>query len=54
MTGILETFIKQRPLVEDSDGLSGTASSDEVGDVKVDDASVFIARFTNGWSNRYI
>ncbi|KRG12456.1 Gfo/Idh/MocA family protein [Lederbergia galactosidilytica] len=48
VTGILETFIKQRPLVEDSDGLSGTASSDEVGDVKVDDASVFIARFTNG------
>ncbi|MFS0614783.1 Gfo/Idh/MocA family protein [Lederbergia ruris] len=48
VTGILETFIKQRPLVEDSDGLSGKASSDKVGDVNVDDASVFIARFANG------
>ncbi|GIN56564.1 oxidoreductase [Lederbergia ruris] len=48
VTGILETFIKQRPLVEDSDGLSGKASRDKVGDVNVDDASVFIARFANG------
>ncbi len=48
VTGILETFIKQRPLVEDSDGLSGKASTDKVGDVNVDDASVFIARFANG------
>ncbi|GIN70123.1 oxidoreductase [Bacillus sp. J14TS2] len=48
VSGILETFIKQRPLVEDSDGLSGTASSEKVGDVNVDDASVFIARFVNG------
>ncbi|MCJ7839521.1 Gfo/Idh/MocA family oxidoreductase [Lederbergia sp. NSJ-179] len=48
VTGIMETFIKQRPIVEDSDGLSGTASSDKLGDVNVDDASVFIAKFENG------
>jgi predicted dehydrogenase len=46
--GIMETFIKQRPIVENSSGLSGTASSDKVGDVEVDDASVFLARFENG------
>ncbi|MDQ0972221.1 putative dehydrogenase [Neobacillus niacini] len=46
--GVMETFIKQRPIVENSSGLSGTASSDKVGDVEVDDASVFLARFENG------
>ncbi|WP_224752809.1 Gfo/Idh/MocA family protein [Metabacillus arenae] len=48
VNGILETFIKQRPIVEESSGLSGTASTEKMGDVDVDDASVFIARFENG------
>ncbi|RKL65791.1 dehydrogenase [Salipaludibacillus neizhouensis] len=48
VTGVLETFIKERPLVEDSSGLSGKASEDMTGEVKVDDASLFIARFENG------
>ncbi|WP_227522027.1 Gfo/Idh/MocA family protein [Bacillus solitudinis] len=48
VSGLLETFIKQRPIVENSSGLSGTASSDIKGPVEVDDASVFIARFENG------
>ncbi len=48
VNGILETFIKQRPIVEDSSGLSGKASSDQMGEVDVDDASVFMARFENG------
>jgi predicted dehydrogenase len=48
VNGIMETFIKQRPIVEESSGLSGTASTEKMGDVNVDDASVFIARFDNG------
>lgn len=48
VSGILETFIKERPIVEDSSGLSGKATSDKMGEVDVDDASVFIARFENG------
>src|SRR5690606_42100757 len=48
VTGILETFIKERPIVESSSGLSGSASTDKFGKVEVDDASVFIARFENG------
>lgn len=48
VNGIMETFIKQRPIVEDSSGLSGKATSDKMGDVDVDDASVFIARFESG------
>ncbi|KKI90612.1 dehydrogenase [Bacillus sp. SA1-12] len=48
VNGILETFIKQRPIVEESSGLSGKASAEKMGAVDVDDASVFIARFENG------
>lgn len=50
VSGILETFIKERPIVESSSGLSGNASSDSdtYGKVDVDDASVFLARFQNG------
>ncbi|PFT49783.1 Gfo/Idh/MocA family protein [Priestia megaterium] len=48
VNGIMETFIKERPIVEASSGLSGKATSHMVGRVDVDDASVFIARFENG------
>lgn len=48
VSGIMETFIKERPIVEDSSGLSGKGSSEQKGPVEVDDASVFLARFVNG------
>jgi predicted dehydrogenase len=51
VTGIMETFIKQRPIMEGSSGLSGTAVNNQNvknGNVDVDDASVFLARFENG------
>ncbi|WP_090236765.1 Gfo/Idh/MocA family protein [Fictibacillus solisalsi] len=48
VSGMLETFIKERPIVEDSSGLSGTGASEQKGPVDVDDASVFLARFENG------
>ncbi|MFD2215632.1 Gfo/Idh/MocA family protein [Metabacillus endolithicus] len=48
VSGLMETFIKERPVVESSSGLSGKASSNKLEEVKVDDASVFIAKFENG------
>lgn len=48
VSGLMETFIKERPLVEGSSGLSGSASSSKTGPVHVDDASLFLARFENG------
>ena len=51
VSGQLETFVKERPVATDADsslgGLSGSAGS-ERGPVTVDDAAVFIARFTGG------
>ena len=47
VSGQLETFVKERPLASSHSGLSGTASS-ERGAVTVDDAAVFLARFTGG------
>ncbi len=47
VSGQLETFVKERPLAASHSGLSGTAST-ERGAVTVDDAAVFIARFTGG------
>jgi predicted dehydrogenase len=47
VSGQLETFVKERPLAASSAGLSGTAS-EQRGPVTVDDAAVFIARFTGG------
>jgi predicted dehydrogenase len=48
VNGMLETFIKERPIVEGSSGLSGTASKEAYETVEVDDASIFMARFENG------
>lgn len=48
--GLMNTFIKQRPLEDSSgkgDGLGG-AGSKEMGEVTVDDAAMFIGRFANG------
>ena len=46
-SGQLATFVKERPLATDFSGLAGTASS-ERGPVTVDDAAVFLAKFTGG------
>ncbi|MCS1408517.1 MAG: 1,5-anhydro-D-fructose reductase [Verrucomicrobia subdivision 3 bacterium] len=48
--GLMNTFIKQRPLEDASgkgDGLS-SAGGTEMGEVTVDDAAMFIGRFENG------
>ena len=47
VSGQLETFVKERPIAAEQAGLSGTASA-ERGPVTVDDAAVFLARFTGG------
>ena len=47
VSGLLETFIAERPLPAEHSGLSGTAR-DERGVVDVDDAAIFLARFAGG------
>jgi len=47
--GMQKTFIKKRPIVESMDGLSASGSaSGKMGDVTVDDASIFMTEFENG------
>lgn len=48
VVGTMETFIKKRPLGTMTDNLKGQVESDEYGEVTVDDATLFIARFENG------
>jgi predicted dehydrogenase len=48
VNGLTETFIKQRPLPTESTGLSAGAASGQTGEVTVDDAALFLARFTGG------
>ncbi len=48
VTGMLDTFIKQRPLLAESDDRLGGKASTEMGEVTVDDSSIFLARFANG------
>ncbi|WAH35253.1 Gfo/Idh/MocA family protein [Alicyclobacillus dauci] len=48
VTGMMETFIRERPIGEMNGGLSATSSGNEMGTVDVDDASAFLARFDNG------
>lgn len=50
VVGMMETFIKERPIVETSGGLSAKADTNhfEMGKVTVDDTSAFMARFENG------
>ncbi len=47
VSGTLETFVHERPLLASGSGLSGTAS-DERGRVTVDDAAWFLGRLTGG------
>jgi predicted dehydrogenase len=49
VTGMTQTFIKERPLEEPSEGGGLSASGGtETGEVTVDDAAAFLARFENG------
>ncbi|MFD6094346.1 Gfo/Idh/MocA family protein [Oerskovia sp. NPDC060338] len=47
VSGILETFVNERPIATGFSGLSGTGGT-ETGPVTVDDAAVFLARLTGG------
>ena len=47
VTGLTETFIKQRPLPEASSGLAASGGAG-TGEVTVDDAALFLARFASG------
>ncbi|MEN9934243.1 MAG: hypothetical protein RLZZ387_822 [Chloroflexota bacterium] len=48
VTGMTETFIKQRPVLgATADGLGAVAGA-EMGEVTVDDAALFLTRFDNG------
>ena len=46
--GMLHTFIKQRPLAGEIDDKLGAKASTQMGEVTVDDAAMFLARFKNG------
>ena len=48
VSGMLDTFIKQRPKLAESDDRLGGKASSEMGEVTVDDSSIFIARFQSG------
>lgn len=50
VVGTLNTFIKERPVEAESGGGSGLQAerSEETGEVTVDDATSFLARFANG------
>ncbi|MFB7638929.1 Gfo/Idh/MocA family protein [Peribacillus butanolivorans] len=48
VVGATETFIKERPLGEMTGGLRAQVNSNATGEVTVDDAVAFIARFENG------
>src|SRR5699024_11289097 len=47
VSGLLHTFVKERPVAESFSGLSGVGGS-EVGPVTVDDAAMMIARLDSG------
>jgi predicted dehydrogenase len=47
VSALLETFVRQRPLPAAGGRLSGVAG-EEMGEVTVDDAAVFLGRFTGG------
>ena len=49
VSALTETFVKERPLPGDASGLAGVASSGAaMGEVTVDDAALFLARFDGG------
>lgn len=48
VSGMLTTFIKQRPVLAGTTGGLGAAAGQEMGEVTVDDAALFMAQFANG------
>lgn len=48
VTGMTETFIKQRPIQAASDAGLGATAGQAMGEVTVDDAALFLTRFENG------
>ncbi|TDB75518.1 Gfo/Idh/MocA family protein [Micromonospora sp. KC723] len=48
VSGLTETFVKERPLPASSSGLSAAASGTTTGPVTVDDAALFLARLSGG------
>jgi predicted dehydrogenase len=48
VTGMTTTFIKQRPVLGETTGGLGAAAGQEMGEVTVDDAALFLTRFDNG------
>jgi predicted dehydrogenase len=48
VTGMAETFIKERPVLESSDAGLGASGGAGKGLVTVEDAAAFVTRFTNG------
>ena len=48
VSGMLDTFITERPLLAESDDRLGGKASDQKGPVTVDDSSIFLARFASG------
>jgi predicted dehydrogenase len=48
ITGLTETFIKQRPVLGATTSGLGAAAGDQLGEVTVDDAALFLARFAGG------
>lgn len=48
VTGLTETFIRQRPVQAASDAGLGATAGETMGEVTVDDAALFLARFAGG------
>jgi predicted dehydrogenase len=48
VSGLTETFVRERPLPDASAGLSASGGSGGTGPVTVDDAALFTARFSGG------
>lgn len=48
VSGLTETFIKQRPLEGSSNSGLGATAAEGVGEVSVDDAALFLAHFASG------
>ena len=48
VSGMMHTFVKQRPLAGVADGGLGASAQPQMGEVTVDDAAAFLARFKNG------
>lgn len=48
VSGLLHTFVTHRPLVGETDDRLGAKAGTQMGEVTVDDAALFLARFQNG------